>query len=116
MEIGTLQIEVGVDSRLVLFVWGLHSRARWIEGRVAAPNGRSGIVEVSEPPDLRLGVSIGLADVNAWTTVYDPETGWLRVAPPAAQDDDLILVSTGIVLGLQGEGELASVWLQPVLD
>lgn len=116
LAIGTLQIEVGIDSHQVLFVWGLHPRARWIEGPVAEPDYRSGIVEVLAPEDLRRGVSIGLAEVNSWSTVYNSETGWLRVAPPDRQDDDLVLVSTGAVLGLQRGGELSSIWLQPVID
>jgi hypothetical protein len=86
IAVGTLQIEVGVDSHLVLFVWGLHPRARWAEGRVAAPVYRSGIVEVSEPRDLRRGVSVGLADVNSWSSIYDSETSWLRVAPPEVEE------------------------------
>jgi hypothetical protein len=116
LTVGTLQVEVGVDTHLVLFIWGLHPRARWIEGVVGTPNYRTGIVEVQEPRDLRRGVSIGLAEVNAWSTVHDSETGWLRVAAPAVQDDDLVLVSTSAVLGLGRTGELTSIWLQPVLD
>ena len=117
LAIGTLQIEVGVGSRLVLFVWGLHPRAQWVEDRLTGPAFRRGTVEVLYPPGLRRGVSVGLAEVKAWSTVFDPETGWLRVAPSGElRDDTHVLVATGVVLGLRRDGELGSIWLQPLLD
>lgn len=117
LAVGTLQIEVGVGSHLVLFVWGLHPRTRWAEGHLPDPAFRRGIVEVLYDPGLQRGVTVGLADVGVWSTVYDPRSGWVRVAASdALREDDHVLVSTGVVLGLRGDGDLCSIWLHPVLD
>jgi hypothetical protein len=118
LTIGTLQVEVGVATRLVLFVWGLHPRQRWVEGSVPQPNARPGVVEVLSPRDLQRGVSVSLADAGEWLTTYDSATDWLHVAPRgSSQGEETILVSTGIALGVQRQrGWLSSIWLRPVLD
>jgi hypothetical protein len=116
LSIGTLQIEVGVASGLVLFAWGLHPRSQWRSGMLSLPNPQPGLVRVTCPEGLRHGVAIGLAEVGAWSTLHDPRSGWIQVARDSASPDgEQILVAAGTVLGLR-EGSIASVWLQPVFD
>ena len=116
LSVGTLQIEVGVASGIVLFVWGLHPRAAWQIAPIGEPIVRPGVVRLDEVAELRRGVSMRLAPVGAWTTTFDHMTGWVRVARVMSlAPEETILVATGTALGLR-EGQLESVWLQPLFE
>jgi hypothetical protein len=116
LSIGTLQLEVGVATGLVLFVWGLHPRTRWKSRPVGRPDPvmRGARVEVSAP--LEPGVTVPIASVGAWSTSFDETTGWVRVAQHAdAASEQEVLVATGIALGLT-DSDLDSVWLHPIFQ
>ena len=116
LSIGTLQVEVGVATGTVLFAWGLHPRATWRAEPIGEPLIRSAAVGV-EDATLRRGVSVRLAPVGSWTTTFDCETGWVRLAPTGPHDaaDQIFLVATGTAVGLR-DNQLASVWLQPMFE
>lgn len=112
-SVGTLQIELDVESGRVLFVWGLHPRTLWVNGPVLPGRVRAGQVRVAHGAGLVRGVSVEIAPVGGWRTRFDPSTGWIRVAADEDRDADEVLVATGTVLGLTS-GRLTSVYLQPV--
>lgn len=113
LSIDTLQIEVAVATRVVLFVWGLHPRARWRTEILEPPSARPGRLRVADSVPLEAGVSVELASGVTWLTTYDPATGWVRVADvDNLEADDRVLIATGTVVGLL-EGKINSVWLQP---
>jgi hypothetical protein len=111
VSVGTLQIEVGVSNGAALFVWGLHPRTGWSSGPIPAPSTIVGIVRFGAK--FETAVSQSIAQVGEWSTVYDSSSGWLRVAPPLNRDETLVEIANGVVLG-EREGELSSVWLNPV--
>ncbi|GAA1628080.1 hypothetical protein GCM10009744_14950 [Kribbella alba] len=114
VSIGTLQLEVASGSGVVLYAWGLHPRTQWKNGNVSAPEAKPGVVRLDANFDA--GVSISRAPVGGWTTVFDPTTGWIRVAEDESQDDDLTVeVASGVVLG-ERRGKLCSIWLHPLID
>ncbi len=116
LSVGTLQIEVGVETGVALFVWGLHPRATWQYRQLGAPAFVPGGVRVDAAETLRRGVSVQIAAVATWATWFDNETGWVRIAAdPVSSSDQEVLVATGVVLGLS-ENQLDSLWLQPVFD
>ena len=114
VTIGTLQIEVDVDSGQALFVWGLHPKAQWAEARLAPPRTQPGIVSFESEKPFSEGVSISAARVGVWNTQYDSKTGWVRVAPDPAPDESQIMIADGVVIGVLRE-ELHSLWLRPLL-
>ena len=119
LSIETLQIEVAVASRVVLFVWGLHPRARWQTGTLERPSARPGLLRLEDPVRLEAGasgVSIELESGVTWRTTYDPGTGWLRVAQAGdTKVGDRILIATGTVIDVL-DGKINAVWLQPIFD
>lgn len=116
VSVGTLQIEVGVQTGMVLYVWGLHPRTSWKATKLSAPISVAGGVKVDVGEPLQRGASVQIAPVGVMTTLYDAETGWVRIgSTPTGTSDQMILVATGIVLGLS-EGRLDGLWLQPVMD
>lgn len=112
VSLGTLQIEVGASTGSALFVWGLHPRAMWIEGRLSRPLTRTGVVRFDE--EFEAAVSRLLVSVGEWSTVYDPDSGWLRLAPDRDFDEVLTEIASGVILG-ERQGRLSSVWLSPVV-
>jgi len=114
LSVGTLQIEIGVESGVALFVWGLHPRAAWRSRSVGQPCPTMACVrfEMSEP--MRRGVSIRLAEVGEWETAFDEATGWLCIAKnPDAGTRQELLIASGVALGVT-DGSLDSIWLHPV--
>lgn len=112
VSLGTLQIEVGTSTGTALFVWGLHPRTMWMEGQLPKPLTRTGVVRFDDK--FETAVSKLLASVGEWSTIYDPDGGWLRVAPDQDFEEVLIEIASGVVLG-EKKGRLSSVWLNPAV-
>lgn len=115
LTVGTLQVEVDVDSGQALFVWGLHPKAQWAEARLTPPHSQPGIVCFESSTPFSESASISVARVGAWNTQYDSNTGWVRVAPDLAPDEAQVMIADGVVIGVLGE-EFHSLWLQPLLS
>lgn len=116
LSVGTLQVEVGIESELVLFVWGLHPSTNWKREFVGQPKPTLAGVRVESAQSLRRGVSLSLAAVGAWDTSFDEKSGWVRIArDPTCASAVEVSVATGVVLGVT-DGQLDSMWLQPVFE
>jgi hypothetical protein len=113
LALDTLQIEVDIGSGRALFVWGLHPRSQWNASHLPRPRFNTGRVQVSCFPGLQRGVTIEIPSTSSWSTIYDSETGWVRIGPVGlSEDSELVLIATDTLLGL-GDGCLTSVWLNP---
>jgi hypothetical protein len=115
IAIGTLQLEVGVATKRMLFAWGLHPRMTWVADHLKPPNAHEGEVFVYPDQSLQAGVTIAAAPVGAWRTRYDPENGWVRIESDEGADDECTEIASSIVIGSK-KGELQSIWLQPVFE
>ena len=116
LSVGTLQVEVGIESGLVLFAWGLHPKTKWKHESIGQPRPSLAGIRVESAQPLRRGVSLTLAGVGDWDTSYDDKSGWVRIARDPTHASALeAAVATGVVLGVTG-GELDSIWLQPIFE
>lgn len=116
LSVGTLQLEVAIEPRLLLFAWGLHPREAWLLRAVGRPNATNGAVRLDGDTPLERGVAVPLAAVGEWTTVFDESTGWLCIAEDHDHPNgDLTLIATGVVVGLN-DGRLTSLWLAPSIE
>lgn len=116
LSVGTLQIEVGIETGAVLFAWGLHPRTAWHArgGRPPSPTMTGARVETLEP--LQRGVTLELAGVGEWATMFDEETGWVLVTKrPDSVSEHELLVATGVALGISN-GKLDAIWLRPIFE
>ena len=110
---GTLQLEVAIDSGSVLYPWGYHPRASRRSGRVPNPLARGAGLTLVPRHQLRPGVSLDVTGGARWATVYDDDSGWIGIhALDAAEPQDLVLFAAGAVAGLRG-GQLVGLWLHP---
>jgi hypothetical protein len=116
LSVGTLQIEVSVETGAALFVWGYHPRATWELRPIDGPNLVPGSVRIDAVEPLESGVSINLQPTGAWNTWLDRETGWVRVTKsPAVTSESVVLIATDVALGVSGS-ELDAIWLRPSFD
>lgn len=113
--IGTLQIEMGIETGIALFVWGLHPHAAWSRGHLPRITPRAGGVKMLLDEEPAVGISQSLAEVGEWLTTYDPNTGWLCVSSKQErQADEYVEFADNVVAGITDE-RLLSLWLRPVL-
>lgn len=113
--IGTLQIEVGIETGAALFVWGLHSHSsRWRLDSLARPPAQPGCVKVVLNRELTRGVSQALAEGREWKTTYDPNSGWVCISS-TEQDvaESYVEFAEDTIAGLLND-DLVSVWLRPI--
>lgn len=111
--IGTLQIEIDVETGAALYVWGYHPHLGWRSERLSTIASRPGTISVLTKEQLHDSVSVSLAHVNEWTTVYDPTTGWICVgASQVTKTVEFVEFATKTVAGIE-KGVLRSIWLRP---
>lgn len=113
--IGTLQIEIGIETGAALFVWGLHSHsAQWRRDSLSRPSAQPGCVKAVFDEEPIMGVSQGLAEVGEWQTTYDPKTGWVCVSSNEHDGvESYVEFAEDTIAGLLND-ELVSVWLRPI--
>ncbi|MFD5229119.1 hypothetical protein ACFY9S_37290 [Streptomyces sp. NPDC012474] len=110
--IGTLQLEVDIESREVLFAWGYFPNVRGFVSKLSPPRCKSGRVFISSEHSFVPGVSFEVPG-DGWRVEYDPSTGWITIHLKNAADVELVRIASGTVLGIEN-GDLTSVWLNPV--
>lgn len=112
--IGTLHIEVGIETRLALFVWGLHSHnSQWVRAPLSPVSPRSGYLQVVFDQEPITGVSQALTESAHVRTIYDPDSGWIRLSFGDDQTEHVYSeFAQDMVAGLLEE-KLVSLWLRP---
>jgi hypothetical protein len=111
--IGTLQIEVGIETGALLFVWGFHPHTKWLCDQLPPFSPRPGSVKVQFDEEPIVGVSQSLKEISQLRTTYDPNTGWIRISLDEDLAEDYIEFTEDTVVGLSNE-RLMSLWLRPV--
>src|ERR1700751_5239896 len=64
IAVGTLQIQVDVSSRQLLFIWGYHPNLAWQPAELAIPAAEPGRLEIPEGVRLESGVAYPLAGIG----------------------------------------------------
>lgn len=112
LSVGTLQIEMSVTTGQLLFAWGLHPKANWIESNLGSPSRRHGALFFEPAAELGEGISVSLVPVGSWCTWLDTESGWVRVSYDSTPDQEQTEIAQGVVVG-QRHSQLSSIWLLP---
>lgn len=116
IALGTLQIEIDVQSRQLLFVWGYYPllKANRVKS-IIRPEIVKGGIYLDTGESLTAGASISLAETSDLVTVIDDETGWIQVERSSMKGDVFIEFASGCVAGLR-RAELVSLLLMPQIE
>ncbi|MET7486613.1 hypothetical protein [Streptomyces sp. NPDC005538] len=110
--IDTLQLEVDIESREVLFAWGYFPNVRGVMSESNSPQITPGRVFLSSDDPLEPGVSYEVPG-DGWRVSYDPSSGWITIELDGSADAKFVQIASGTVLGIDS-GDLVSVRLNPV--
>ncbi|MCW1100057.1 hypothetical protein OJ963_40415 [Streptomyces sp. RS2] len=109
--IGTLQLEVDIESREVLFAWGYFPNVRGVVSKLDTPQFSPGRVFISSDHSFEPGVSFDIPG-KGWRVSYDPSSGWVAFCLNDAAGAEFVRIAGGTVLGIS-DGDLVSLWLYP---
>lgn len=112
--IGTLQLEVDIASREVLFAWGYFPNVRGVVAELSFPQFTPGRVCISSGYSFKPGVSFQVPG-EGWGVSYDPSSGWVAIRSNESTNTEYAEIASGILLGVDN-GDLVSVWLKPVFQ
>ncbi|WP_146060145.1 MULTISPECIES: hypothetical protein [unclassified Streptomyces] len=110
--IGTLQLEVDIESREILFAWGYFPNVRGVVTDLTTPRINPGRAFISSDHSLEPGVSFEVPG-DRWRVSYDSSSGWVAIRLNDATGAKFVQIASGTVLGIDN-GDLVSVWLNPV--
>lgn len=110
--IDSLQLEVGVDSGELLYVWGYCPGGAWAPLSLRPAPSTEGKIFVEADPSLEEAISVSISRSAVWDYGFDRESGWVCVFRSMSATEDLIEVAEGVLIGLIGE-DINSVWLHP---
>jgi hypothetical protein len=117
VTIDMLQIEIGIEKSVALFVWGYQPQISWKITELPHIDPEPGGIKVAlfdeDLPSFERGISIGYTEVNEWPTAFDPRSGWFCIGNPETDDSSkCIEFATNTVAVIKGDA-LMAVWLHP---
>lgn len=113
--VGTLQIEVDIETGRLLYVWGYSPKAGWrVQQDVWVPHADPAVARVLDV-ELEPGISLTVAEAHETECVYDPPSGVVRAQAADASPDAAIRIAAGVDLLLE-KGALVGVVLHPHFD
>lgn len=113
--IGTLQLELGVESRQILFPWGLCPQASWSRGTIGRVTSQAGELFLSAGVALRSGVSRRLREEGWKEPVFDVKSGWLSIGDLLPVFAPTYIEFASNCIAALVENELVSLRLKPRL-
>jgi len=114
LSVGTLQIEVAVDTGLLMYPWGYHPSESWSRQPLPPVVVRSACVRCVPDVSLVAGVGYDITESGNWSTFYDDVTGWLCVTDGSLplESVEVFEFATSVAVSLDGS-RLTGLWLKP---
>ena len=112
---GTLQFEVGVESRALLYPWGFFPLMNIETRAIEIPVSKCGSIYVEpEEFDLVKGVSWSIPGSSSWVIVREQDGEWVYIGPDHVSFDKCSCVefSSGAMLGLK-DGDILCIFIRP---
>jgi hypothetical protein len=112
ISLRTLQIEVSITTRELLYVWGFLPNTSWKRQAIILPKFHKGHISLlGEAPKLQKGVALSYKPADSWVAIADDESGWIRFGN---DNSDAIEFAEGIALSVEGE-LVSTIWLHPTI-
>jgi hypothetical protein len=113
LSIGTIQIEVSLDTYQCLYVWGYCPSTHWKKSSLSTPIAKRGRVFVETDAPLFAGVSVGIEQMSKAKVRFDIKSGWLCIGTPECNENDEVIEFATSSLAVLNEGRLRSIWIRP---
>ena len=114
LVVGTLQLEVDIESSTCLYLWGYCPRGLWTKSSLTAPTSRFGLLKVVTSARLQPGVSVGLEGTVESKLQFDPISGWFCMGRPnVGSECRSVEFASGCLAVVENE-ELRALWIRPV--
>jgi hypothetical protein len=114
ITLDTLQVEVGVETGLCLWVSGYSPVTGWLSKAVVAPPIQPGGLQCTADGGLQRGISVRAMDGEP-TRYFDPSTGWFCAATTEvwlSTGERAVEVATDTIV-LVGEDQLLAIFVRP---
>lgn len=111
LVIDSLQLEVGVETGEVLYVWGYCPDSSWLPAVLEQPAYSAARIAADVDPPLEESISV-LLSRSFWKIQFDRESGWILISSSEKADESVSEIAEGILLGLV-EAKINSIWLRP---
>jgi len=114
IAVGTLQLEIAVQTRALLYAWGYFPNTAWVRRPLAPPEMKRGSVSLRPPlPTLSRGVALEYIAAKSWRIEYDEGSGWLYFGDGAAAER-VILFASNTAISLRAD-KVVALWLRPLM-
>jgi hypothetical protein len=80
ISINTLQLEVDIENRKILYPWGYFPTINYISQKINIPQSVCGNIYISNEIDLKAGVSYDISDSKSWKIFKDIDNGWICIS------------------------------------
>jgi hypothetical protein len=111
--IGTLEIEVNLDTNICVYVDGYHHYVTWQLSPLCGPERVPGILKVHTNEPLLCGHGYPIEDMVPDVRWFDPATGWCCVGnKERPTESQAVEFATGCVAVVKNR-RLISLWLKP---
>ncbi|RAX01479.1 MULTISPECIES: hypothetical protein [unclassified Photorhabdus] len=118
LTIGTLQIEVGIETGTLLYPWGLFSLTQCESKVLLQPEMHGGNIYIN-PNELGMlsGVAIEIPGSILWKVFRDTSTGWICIGNSDEVDSSVCVVqfATNAAISLKNKLIIA-LWIKPDLE
>lgn len=114
--IESVQIEVGVTTGFLLFVWGYYPRFTWINDHLSPPLSKMGSIHGQLNPPFEEGVAVPLTPMKSWTTKYDAATGWICIRADTSTKSGVAIEFATNVIAVVEETAFHELWLHPTFE
>ncbi|OGO16651.1 MAG: hypothetical protein A2Z14_09830 [Chloroflexi bacterium RBG_16_48_8] len=116
LSIGSLQIEVCIAARILLYPWGYFPYMRWMRYKLIPPKVISGAVRIDSSTRFEKGVAVNIADEGELPTLYDPENDWICIGTTKIPKSAINVEFATNAIAVIDNGKLISLWMHPYID
>jgi hypothetical protein len=114
--VATLQIEISIETRQLLFFWGYTARRAWQDAEPPPINPVKGVVELITPMSLSRGISEQLVGLDEWVLYYSAKRGMVWISEhDGSVGQEQVEFADGCLVGIT-QGRIDSLILAPVLE
>jgi len=113
LTIGTLQIEVGIETKLLIYPWGFLPLVNVKKEKIEIPIFKRGGIKVDLCGlELVEGVSFEVLESGSWKTISDCESGWIYIGGGEALKNVCYYeFAAGAVLGICN-GDIVCIYIR----